>query len=232
MRLTDRVSSRAKRALDIVSTVLAIAAAIGVLWRSYGSYLTTYEKPVATVSDVIPAAKLRHAQGGGRVALVEFSDYSCQYCGRFMRETFPSIQKEYVAPRLVTYIAFAYPLGGRLGEAAAGVASECAGLSAQFWSMRQLLFDEPWRRLPDELTLPAVRLGIDGGRFRECILSGVAVENLRRDYEEGRRLGVSSTPTFFAGYVGQNGDVKLVSRIKGAQRMEVFRGVLDHLLSL
>ena len=50
--------------------------------------------------------------------------------------------------------------------------------------------------------------------FRRCV-EGDATLQIANDIAEGKRLEVSSTPTFFVARTARNGELVLVKRIKG-----------------
>ena len=61
--------------------------------------------------------------------------------------------------------------------------------------------------------------------FDACLDSERYLEEIRADYEEGLRLGVSGTPTFII--IGPDGSEE---RIVGAQPLSVFARVIESML--
>src|SRR2546428_7320771 len=47
---------------------------------------------------------------GAKVALIEFSDYQCPFCGRYTKAVFPQIERDYVSTGKVKYAFFDLPL--------------------------------------------------------------------------------------------------------------------------
>jgi protein-disulfide isomerase len=77
-----------------------------------------------------------------------------------------------------------------------------------------------------KLQVPALKqtartLGIDAAAFDQCLDSGKHAANVRQDAEEGERIGVNSTPTFYI-----NG-----RPLVGAQPFEAFKQVIDEELT-
>jgi len=62
----------------------------------------------------------------------------------------------------------------------------------------------------------AERAGLDGEALRTCVESGRFAERVQQGLEEGTRLGVSGTPTFFV-----NG-----KKLVGAQSIETFEQLI------
>jgi protein-disulfide isomerase len=50
------------------------------------------------------------ARAGARVAVIEFSDFQCPFCGRFARESVATLQKEFVDSGKVAYAFRNFPL--------------------------------------------------------------------------------------------------------------------------
>jgi hypothetical protein len=57
-------------------------------------------------------------------------------------------------------------------------------------------------------------------------------ERVQADRDEGGKLGVVSTPTFFFGRRKESGEVSVISRIRGAASFETFRNELQRLLAI
>jgi len=75
------------------------------------------------------------------VAIVEFSDFECPYCGRHQKNTIPALVDKYVNGGKVKYVFVAYPLGFHSHAESAAVAAACAGKQNAFWKMHDLLFE-------------------------------------------------------------------------------------------
>lgn len=84
------------------------------------------------------------------VLIVEFSDYQCPYCGRFARETLPSLLEEYGDQ--VRFVYRDFPILGRASVGAA-LAAECADDQDQYWAYHDLLFENQESGLSDPVFL-------------------------------------------------------------------------------
>ena len=164
-----------------------------------------------------------------RVALIEFTDPQCPFCGRFARETFNSIDKEFVLPGRVLYAIRFFPIE-RIHPFAL-VASEflyCAREQNRFWDLHHVLFGSQ-RLARSELLGQASSVGLDVKRLAECA-DGPAEEKVRRDAAEATRIGVHSTPTFV---LAAKHDKRWVAQqmIVGAQSIDTFRHYLSAALA-
>jgi protein-disulfide isomerase len=72
----------------------------------------------------------------------------------------------------------------------------------------------------------AAGLNLDHVKFTHCLESGETAEKVRVDRALGKKLGVSSTPSFFVGTFDGNGTISLTKRINGAVPYERFEEVL------
>src|SRR5206468_2296125 len=75
------------------------------------------------------------------LTMVEFTDYQCPFCGRYARETYAQIEKEYIATGKVKYVLLDLPLESihKFAFKAAQVAN-CAGEQGKYWEMHDRLF--------------------------------------------------------------------------------------------
>ncbi|WKX74229.1 DsbA family protein [Streptomyces sp. XD-27] len=154
------------------------------------------------------------------VVLIEYADYQCSFCGRFSRETKPDLIEKYVDSGVLRIEFRNYTIFGEDSERAAR-ASWAAGRQGRFWQFHDELYAKPRKgdALSEEkLTEMARRSGVtDLDRFHEDMSGAAAKAALKKDQEEGYRLGVQSTPSFLV-----NG-----RPLAGAQPTEVFSSVID-----
>ncbi|MDQ3035529.1 MAG: DsbA family protein [Myxococcota bacterium] len=128
------------------------------------------------------------------VTIVEFSDFECPYCGR-AHPILDELLREFEGQ--VKIVFRNYPLSGHPRAMPAARAAVAAGRQGKFWEMADLLFGHQ-RALEDEdLTRYAQQLELDLERFHGDLQSSATQAAIERDREEGRRLGVEGTPTFF-----------------------------------
>jgi protein-disulfide isomerase len=216
--------NRLKGFLEVLSTVLLIVLAGALLWRLY--QMPAAPRPQDPVQDVaglsIPADKVTHVRGEGSVVLVEFADYECPFCARHAQTTAPTIKKELLDARKIRHAFLNFPLAIHPKAQKASEAAECAAKQGRFWEMHERLFEAPMALDAADMHKRAQELGLDTAAFRDCLDSGATAELVKADLEEGRRLGVNSTPAFFLGLRQADGRINLVKRINGALPFETF----------
>ena len=164
-----------------------------------------------------------------RVTLVEFSDYQCPFCGRFYRETWPEIDRDYVKTGKVKYVFRDFPLEGLHPQALkAAEAAHCAGEQGKYWPMHDRLFEGQAALEDKDLAQHAGAVGLDVTRFEQCLQSGRYTAQVRQSLQDGVQLGVSGTPTFIVGLSEPGSStVKAAAILRGAQPYSSFKQALD-----
>jgi protein-disulfide isomerase len=166
-----------------------------------------------------------------KVAVVEFSDYQCPFCGAFTRETFPQLRREYIKTGKIRYVFKAFPLERTHPLALrASIASECAADQGRFLEMHERLFADQRAIEFSDLERHARDLGLKTTTFEECLRRSDNGE-VRQDVAEARRLGITTTPTFLIGKITDTGEVHVTLKIRGNQPYEVFRAAIDRILN-
>lgn len=98
--------------------------------------------------------------------------------------------------------------------------------------MHGRLFANPGALGPGDLPSHAQALGLDTAKFQACLESGHYAAQIRKDIAEGQQAGVTGTPSFFLGLTAPNeGKVKVLRMITGAQAYPAFKAAIDSLLS-
>ena len=87
-----------------------------------------------------PAAS--KGEEGAPVVMVEYSDYQCPYCVKYINESFPQIEKDYIDTGKVRYLFRDLPLPFHANASAAALAARCAGDQGQYWEMHDILIKD------------------------------------------------------------------------------------------
>ncbi len=90
-----------------------------------------------------------------------------------------------------------FPIAGHQYAQKAAEASECADDQGKFWEYHDLMFANQSALDVDSLKGYAEQLGLDAGKFNDCLDSGEQSSEVQKDYEDGQNAGVSGTPNFF-----------------------------------
>ncbi|MCX5377014.1 thioredoxin domain-containing protein [Streptomyces sp. NBC_00091] len=143
--------------------------------------------------------KLALGRADAPVVLIEYSDFKCGYCGKFARDTEPELVKKYVEDGTLRIEWRNFPIFGAESEAAAK-AAWAAGQQDRFGAFHAAAYAEDAKAKgfgEERLTELARQAGVpDLERFKRDMAGEQAAAALRKDQEEGYRIGVQSTPSF------------------------------------
>ncbi|MDP3968870.1 MAG: thioredoxin domain-containing protein [Nocardioides sp.] len=155
------------------------------------------------------------------VVLVVYSEFQCPFCGKFARDTAPALEERYVADGTLRIEWRDFPYLGPESTTAA-LAGRAAAAQDRFWEFHDAMYAD---QLPpnsggldaDHVEAVARDLGLDVERFRDDMAAGRTRDLVADDFEEGRQIGVTGTPSFVI-----NG-----TPVVGAQPLEVFEQVIE-----
>jgi len=168
-----------------------------------------------------------------RLAIVEFSDFQCPFCGRYVRDTFSQIERDYITPGKAKYYFRNFPLE-RIHPLAlrASEAAECARAQGKFWEIHTKFFGNQQALTEPDLVKTAEATGLNMSGFNQCFAAqATSPARIRADQQEGLRAGISGTPTFFLGTMTKEGKVKPLRRLVGAQPFANFKTAIDSLMA-
>ena len=159
----------------------------------------TAPAPSVDGSRIAAVSKDDHIRGDSNapITLIEYSDFECPFCARFL-PTVEQILDEYDGKVRLVYRHF--PLRSIHPQAQkAAEASECAGEQGEFWGMHDKLFElnNSSNLTLDNMKLAAAELGLNTGDFDSCLDSGDTASEVETDYQDGLAGGVSGTPGSF-----------------------------------
>lgn len=128
------------------------------------------------------------------VTIVEFSDFECPFCGHAV-ETLQQVEKKYGDNVRVVFRDF--PLAMHRTAKRAAEASHCADDQGKFWEMHDRLFSKGGPINDADIFKFATQAGVDRNKFEQCLNSGKYKDAWKVSQDEGMRVGVTSTPSFF-----------------------------------
>ena len=179
--------------------------------------------PSASAQSSDPLASRSKGSASAPVTVYEMSDFQCPYCRRFALETFPILERAYVATGKVRWVFVNFPLTSVHPNAvAAAEAALCAGKQGAVWSVHDLLYQHQDTWAPLKQPGPFLLSLADSSRISKptllaCVQAPETRQEVRADAQGAERAGAGSTPTFYI-----EGGL-----LVGAQPVEVFRQVLD-----
>ncbi|MGA3088420.1 MAG: thioredoxin domain-containing protein [Terriglobales bacterium] len=127
------------------------------------------------------------------VQIVEFADYECPYCQK-VNEDLIRLREQFGDQVSIVYKDFPLPMHPLAPKAAE--AARCAGVQGKFWEFHDSLFQTKKLQVSD-LKQEAVALKLDPTRFNQCLEGGEQIAPVKKDSQEGQRIGLQGTPSFF-----------------------------------
>jgi protein-disulfide isomerase len=167
-----------------------------------------------------------------RVAIIEYADFECPYCGQYARDVYPQIVKNYISTGKIKYFYRDLPLSIHSHAMIAAQAARCARDQGKFWEMHDSLFANQAALTEKDMLNRAQSLGIDLTQLTQCLSSQKYSDEVRKSATEAlSTMGIQGTPMFFLGMIQENGNVVKVGKvIMGAYPYEIFKADLDELL--
>jgi protein-disulfide isomerase len=161
----------------------------------------------------IPADARAMGPDKAPVTIVEFSDYLCPYCQKAQTVVDEVLKRNQGKVRFV-HRDF---LLGRPRSMAVARAAQCAADQGKFWDYRRNLLEAPGDWTDDDLLRRTASLGLDRAALQTCLASDRHDKAILESSQDGTKLGVQSTPTFFI-----NG-----RRMRGARDPAQFQEIID-----
>jgi protein-disulfide isomerase len=167
-----------------------------------------------------------------RIAVIEYADFECPFCGQYMRQAYPQIVDNYIRTGKIKYFYRDLPLSMHPHAMLAAQAARCAGDQGKFWEMHDSLFANQAALTEKDMSNRAQSLGMDSTQLTQCLASQKYSDEIRKSVTEAQSMGIQGTPMFFLGVIRENGDVvKVEKTIMGAYPYETFKSDLDELLA-
>jgi protein-disulfide isomerase len=154
-------------------------------------YLKEPEAPVLSI-----ATEDRPARGraDAPVTIIEFTDYQCPSCGA-LHPIVEQLAGEY--GEKLRLVIRDFPLDRHENAFKAAEAAEAAREQGKYWEYIDILFQNQNALGIDKLKEYATQIGLDRAKFDAELNSGKFAEQVKRDLNDGNRLGIESTPTVF-----------------------------------
>lgn len=155
-----------------------------------------------------------------KVTLIEYASASCPHCAKFSLDVFPELKKEYIDTNKIHFIFREFPLN----DPALAASMIIRSLPKEnYFAVTELVFrtQEKWVPNPLQgLKEIALQAGLTEDKFNAILKDNDLAKKIIAVRDQGEKLGVNGTPTFFL-----NGEV-----LDGEQKIEDLRTKIDALL--
>lgn len=232
--------SERKNALvpTVVAAVAAIAVLAIVILPSFGNDNSESDSVASGGSDTAvegqapdetwgklvrrePDDPMAMGQADAPVVMVNYSEFQCPFCGKFARDTAPTLIEEYVEDGTLRIEWRDFPYLGPESITAAH-AGRAAAAQGKFWEFHDAMYAD---QLPpnsgqldeDHLAGIAEDLGLDVEEFLTDMNSSATQSAVQDDFAEGQAIGVTGTPAFIINGIP----------VIGAQPIQVFQDTIE-----
>ena len=218
----------------VIAALILIIVVMGLVWIRNGTGAANSDGIAAVKDTTIKAAAIgstppsvtgvttdgNYLKGNkdAKVTIIEFSDFQCPFCERFVSGALPQIEENYIKTGKVKLIFKDFPLDSIHPYATpAALAARCAGEQGKFWEMHDLIFTNQASLSSTPYRTWATQLGLDTTKFNDCVANKKYLSAIRKDTLEGQQAGVRGTPAFLV-----NGQL-----ISGAQPFPIFQQAIE-----
>lgn len=222
--------------ISVVGTILAIVVAAytvhaKVTQQRLAAVQTASKRSAVSKVDGLQLSLQEPIDGSptARIALVEFGDFQCHFCGVFEDQTYPRVVADFVRTGAIRFAFENFPLQAIHPFAIkAAEAASCAAEQVGYWPMHAALFARQRTLSVDSLEDIASGVGVDKRRFEACMASS-SPNSIDRELAAAKAAGVTVTPTFLLGDISADGRLLVRTKILGAQPYETFATAIKQL---
>ncbi len=133
------------------------------------------------------------------VTLVEFTDYQCPFCKRFVTDTLPELKKKYIDTGKLRLVLRDLPLSFHKYAKPAARATHCAEEQGKYWQLHDALFKVPKLNAEEQIYASAKGAALDAEAFKQCMDSDRYNKEIEKDVADANKAQITGTPGFVLG---------------------------------
>jgi protein-disulfide isomerase len=166
------------------------------------------------------------------IAIIDFSDFQCYLCNRFVKNTEPLINQTYIQTGKVALVFGHLPNRG-LESMGAALAAQCTNDQGKFWQFHNLLYsnqkpiDSGWVSKENLKNFASQISGLDIKQFNTCFDNEKYKSFVQKDIDLALSFGFRETPSFIV----ENSNGSNPEMLSGALPFESFKAVIDKKIS-
>jgi protein-disulfide isomerase len=166
------------------------------------------------------------------ITIIDFSDFQCYLCNRFVKNTEPLMNQSYIQTGKVALVFNHLPNRG-FDSMGAALAAQCTNDQGKFWQFHNLLYsnqkaiDSGWVSKENLKNFASQIPGLDIKRFDRCFDSEKYKSFVQKDIELALSFGFKETPSFIV----ENSNGSSQETMSGALPFESFKAVIDKKIS-
>jgi len=166
------------------------------------------------------------------ITVIDFSDFQCYLCNRFVKNTEPLVNQSYIQTGKVALVFNHLPNRG-FDSMGAALAAQCTNDQGIFWQFHNLLYsnqkaiDSGWVSKENLKNFASQIPGLDIKRFDRCFDSEKYKSFVQKEIELALSFGFKETPSFIV----ENSNGSSQETMSGALPFESFKAVIDKKIS-
>jgi protein-disulfide isomerase len=166
------------------------------------------------------------------ITIIDFSDFQCYLCNRFVKNTEPLINQTYIQTGKVALVFGHLPNRG-LDSMGAALAAQCTNDQGKFWEFHNMLYsnqkpiDSGWVSKENLKNFASLIPGLDIKQFDSCFDSEKYKSFVQKDIDLALSFGFRETPSFIV----ENSNGSNPETLAGALPFESFKAVIDKKIS-
>ncbi|MGD1834828.1 MAG: thioredoxin domain-containing protein [Nitrososphaeraceae archaeon] len=216
--------------LSVLSAILAVSLLVNSNFMTAvaQSDEDTNQENVLKLSNLIADGSPTLGDPNAPITIIDFSDFQCSMCARYVKSTEPIINENYVETGKANLIFKHFPIRG-FDSMGASLAAQCLNDQGKFWEFHNMLYhnqgriDSGWVN-PENLNNFASQIeGINMKEFKSCFDSKKYKNHVENDLELAKKYEFKDSPSFII--VNSNGtDPEFLS---GAHPFPSFASIID-----
>jgi len=183
-----------------------------------------------TLSALIKQGSPYYGNLSASLVVVDFSDFQCHLCKRYVDNTEQQINSSYIQPDKAVYVFKHLPNRG-FDSKNASLAAQCTNDQGKFWEFHKILYanqgpiDSGWVNTENlkkfVLQLPNINIT----EFNSCFDTKKYESFIDKDIALANSLGFTETPSFII----MSSDGSIIEKIQGPKPFPIFKTVIENL---
>ena len=162
------------------------------------------------------------------ITIIDFSDFQCYMCARYVKSTEPIIKENYIDTGKVNLIYKHFPIRG-FDSMGASLAAQCLNDQGRFWEFHHMLYhnqgriDSGWVNTENLKILASQIDGINMEDFSSCFDNKKYKNYVENDLELAKKYQFKDSPSFII----LNSDGTDPEFLSGAHPFPSFEHIID-----
>ena len=183
-----------------------------------------------TLSTLINQGSPYYGNLSSPLVLVDFSDFQCHLCKRYVDNTEQQINSSYIQSGKAVYVFKHLPNRG-FDSKNASLAAQCTTDQGKFWEFHKILYtnqgpiDSGWVSSENLKKFASELEGFNITKFNSCFDTKKYESFIDNDIALANSLGFTETPSFII----MNSEGSIIEKIQGPKPFPIFKSVIDNL---